>query len=310
MSDRCSAVLEGSILALNEPDIESSGNANQTHTGDESSPDIGPKSHAMRTFVRSTQPHGPHGSNLDDERWEEATIAPPATVHSATQRALISSAEDSPAKISPSQDDEQDSTGSDPACSSSSLESLTLFSPRGDGCLLRTYPDSFPQRVGEISESFSRRWPNSGFTTSRGECWTADTSECPSGGGAYSSLRDVLEADVHPRFYLSPKAATGILRRAEKRGRRLPEELRTALQAHLADATEAMNWTATEPISSPARSQQNKDGMGKSKPSFTSQVRRLTPTEYERLQGFPDGWTVALSTRVPTDPDTQPVGTP
>jgi hypothetical protein len=32
-------------------------------------------------------------------------------------------------------------------------------------------------------------------------------------------LPDVLEADVHPRFYLSPRAAAGILRRAEKRGK-------------------------------------------------------------------------------------------
>src|SRR5581483_12397774 len=97
---------------------------------------------------------------------------------------------------------------------SSSLESLTLSSPMGDGSSLRTYLDSFPQRVGEISESFSRRWPSSGFTISPGECWTVDTSECPNGGGAYSSLRDVLEADVHPRFCLSPRAAAGILRRA------------------------------------------------------------------------------------------------
>lgn len=26
--------------------------------------------------------------------------------------------------------------------------------------------------------------------------------------------------------------------------------------------------------------------------SGEQQVRRLTPTEYERLQGFPDGWTI------------------
>ena len=99
-----------------------------------------------------------------------------------------------------------------------------------DGSSLRTYPDYFPPTVAEISPSYSRRWPSSGFTTSPGECWTADTSECPSDGAASSSLPDVLEADVHPRFYLSPRAAAGILRRAEKRGKALPEALFTALK--------------------------------------------------------------------------------
>lgn len=38
-------------------------------------------------------------------------------------------------------------------------------------------------------------------------------------------------------------------------------------------------------------------------------VRRLTPTECERLQGFPDGWT-CLCTSVPTPPDTAHSETP
>lgn len=29
--------------------------------------------------------------------------------------------------------------------------------------------------------------------------------------------------------------------------------------------------------------------------SFTESIRRLTPTECERLQGFPDGWTEGVS---------------
>jgi hypothetical protein len=106
---------------------------------------------------------------------------------------------------------------------------MTLFGQE-DGSSLRTYPDFFHQTTDEISESFSRRWPKSGFTTSLGECWTADTSECPSGGGEFSSLPDVLEDQVHSRFYLSPKAAAGILRRAEKRGRELPAHLAKALR--------------------------------------------------------------------------------
>jgi hypothetical protein len=47
-------------------------------------------------------------------------------------------------------------------------------------------------------------------------------------------LSDVLEtSDVPDRFYLSPKACAGILRRAAKRGKTLPAMLATALQAQL-----------------------------------------------------------------------------
>ena len=119
----------------------------------------------------------------------------------------------------------------DPASSSSSPDVQTsLFQPEG-GSWSRTYPDFFPPSVAEISRSFSRRWPSSGFTTSPGECWTADTSECPSGGGVSSSLADVLQDDVPSRYFLSPRAAAGILRRAEKRGRELPAHLAAALEA-------------------------------------------------------------------------------
>ncbi len=124
---------------------------------------------------------------------------------------------------------ERDLMENEASCSTRQPESLTLFSGTEDGCSLRTFPDSFPRTVAETSLPFSRRWPNSGFTTSLGECWTADTSECPRGGGGFSSLPDVLEGIVPDRFYLSPKAAAGILRRSQKRERELPVALLDAL---------------------------------------------------------------------------------
>ena len=51
-------------------------------------------------------------------------------------------------------------------------------------------------------------------------------------GGGVCSLSDILETgDVPQRYYLSAKACRGILRRAEKRGKELPEALRRALRA-------------------------------------------------------------------------------
>jgi len=62
--------------------------------------------------------------------------------------------------------------------------------------------------------------------------WTRATSESPSDAVA-SSLSDVLEeiGTVQDRFYLSRKASLGILRRAERRGKILPEPLERALRA-------------------------------------------------------------------------------
>ena len=73
--------------------------------------------------------------------------------------------------------------------------------------------------------------PTAFLTLSSSE-WTAtlvpsrnDASVC--------SLSDILQAtsDVPRRYYLSPKACAGILRRAEKRGKALPEQLVAALTA-------------------------------------------------------------------------------
>jgi hypothetical protein len=50
--------------------------------------------------------------------------------------------------------------------------------------------------------------------------------------GDVSSLSDILEETgaVPPRFFLSRTACAGILRRAERRAKALPEALRLALE--------------------------------------------------------------------------------
>lgn len=73
-----------------------------------------------------------------------------------------------------------------------------------------------------------------------------NTSECPSEEIA-CSLWDILEIGVlPPRYYLSPKACAGLIRRAEARGKTLPELLRLVL-TQAAQATVAEDL---EPISS------------------------------------------------------------
>lgn len=46
-----------------------------------------------------------------------------------------------------------------------------------------------------------------------------------------ATLSDVLQSETSERYFLSPRACAGILRRAEKRGKELPGPLRDALKA-------------------------------------------------------------------------------
>jgi hypothetical protein len=45
-----------------------------------------------------------------------------------------------------------------------------------------------------------------------------------------TKLSDILEEDADPKYNLSAKACEGILRRADKRGKALPDVLREALE--------------------------------------------------------------------------------
>ena len=62
-----------------------------------------------------------------------------------------------------------------------------------------------------------------------GVSWTPNTGECPS-AAVESRLSWILEAIAPPKYYLTPKACNGILRRAERRGKPLPESLESALR--------------------------------------------------------------------------------
>jgi hypothetical protein len=94
----------------------------------------------------------------------------------------------------------------------------------------------FPQTLDEILQQSSPRFANAGRVTSRGEFWMRNIVEWHN-DAVVCSLSQILEANVPQKYYLSPRAARGILRRAEKRGKKLPEQLQRALtQVALMDA--------------------------------------------------------------------------
>ena len=114
------------------------------------------------------------------------------------------------------------------------LQSLNAIGP--SGWFGRTSPAFCQQTEDGRLEPLSGAWSNSGIARP-GECLTLSTSEHAAtptlshSAAAGGSLSHILETgDVPQRFYLSPKACAGILRRAEKRGKELPPALHQALQ--------------------------------------------------------------------------------
>ena len=67
-----------------------------------------------------------------------------------------------------------------------------------------------------------------------GFCLTLNLSEKPRIPNP-TLLSDILEEDADPRYNLSSKACRGILNRANKRGKKLPEVLEEALKAQIND---------------------------------------------------------------------------
>ena len=94
---------------------------------------------------------------------------------------------------------------------------------------LKTSRDFSLPTTDEISRSSFGRWPNSGMAWD-GECLTAVTSEFHS-RVSESTLSAVVETgEVPQRYFLSPNAATGMLRRANLMGRPLFPPLRRSLE--------------------------------------------------------------------------------
>lgn len=230
-----------SILASPAPDGVTSDSASETSTAAPSSQSDSPACPSGTTSTlfnpyRTLQKDGSVLEGFAERSVVDALHGP--TGNKEPLVVSIFSAADSPARISPSPDDGRGSPGSDPACSSSSPGSLSLFDPSGFSS--RTYPDCSPRTAVGTSASCLERWPTSG-TAWHGGFSTAASSECPSADGACSSsvttLADVLEPSAPARYSLSARAAAGILRRAEKRGRSLPASLAQALTALSAGET-------------------------------------------------------------------------
>ena len=137
--------------------------------------------------------------------------------------------EDSPAKTSPlpEWDREPDFEALSQDSFTNFLDWLQTAAPELSSS--RTFQDFSLPMTEEISKSLFKLWPNSGIAWD-GVCLTAKTSESPS-HAKESSLLDAIETgEVPQKYFLSPNAARGITRRADRMGRVLFPPLRKALE--------------------------------------------------------------------------------
>ena len=116
----------------------------------------------------------------------------------------------------------------------------------------RTYPVLFHQQTEQILEPCLKKsqkpvfqclqvaggqpqeWLEGERLTQLGECLTPNFGEYPN-VERESTLSEILEDNVPEKYSLSPKACLGIIRRAKAKGRKLPENLRIALEQKIAE---------------------------------------------------------------------------
>lgn len=117
-----------------------------------------------------------------------------------------------------------------------SAEYSRKYNPNGSSLRMSTV--CLPQTREEISPTSSWHWERAGTRTSHGEflmlnmCeWTEWSSPCRRDEGV-SSLSGILESLSNRlrRFFLSRIACEGIIRRSAKRGKPIPEPLKTGLE--------------------------------------------------------------------------------
>ena len=133
-------------------------------------------------------------------------------------------------------------------CGGRSCDSLMRHTPVGSS--ERTSLASCHQTTDKIWVPLSGRWETSGMGSPT-EFWTLSSSEFPSAAEG-CSLSGILEnPGAHLRkYFLSARAAQGILRRAAKRGRALPPALQQALESL---ATRGLGTAGTDLGSEPCK---------------------------------------------------------
>nr|CAA57705.1 M.EcoHK31I polypeptide beta [Escherichia coli] len=161
-----------------------------------------------------------------------------------------------------------------------------------NGLLLKMFPDCSTATMDKTSKLSSIRWSNSGMAF-RGEYWMQNTLEHPS-VEEECTLSQVLETCAPLESFLNPEQLESLINRAKERGQMLPEPLLQAYQKQISILSSMQVLDEKQP-----QDLKQKDTGTMEKPTLLTQeevqmlyVRRMLPSEYERLQGFPENWTL------------------
>ncbi|SFE68179.1 hypothetical protein SAMN04487969_10597 [Paenibacillus algorifonticola] len=159
------------------------------------------------------------------------------------------------------------------------------------GFLSRMFPGYLTVIREMISKSSSEHWLNSGMVW-HGEYWMQNTLEHPN-VVEESILSQVMETSVPLKYFLNRAQLQSLLDRAWERNKPLPPDLARAICLQLSTL-----YSMPELEEKLQLDLKQKDTEMMEKPihltpeaAQTLSVRRMVPSEYERLQGFPVGWT-------------------
>lgn len=160
------------------------------------------------------------------------------------------------------------------------------------GYFSKMFPGSSTPIMEKISKLSSPNWMSSGMAF-RGECLTLNTLEHPKDVDA-SILSEVLEPSAPLRYFLDAEQLKSLLNRAEARSTPMPLALKKSIESQISTLSNMPELAESLQL---ARKQKDIETTGKPIHATLEEapmlyVRRMLPLEYERLQGFPDDWTL------------------
>lgn len=164
--------------------------------------------------------------------------------------------------------------------------------------LLEQIPPSY-----QAPDGGARAWQLDHKAPPRGESWTLNISECPN-DAVESSLSQVLQSSVAPKYYLSEKAIAGLVRRVKMQKISLPKALAASMRmagidtAGVAESDKEWPPRVSPTLLASGIHSSNHflwSGCALLYPGDGGRPRRSTTVEHERLQGFPDEHTAVLS---------------
>ena len=187
-----------------------------------------------------------------------------------------------------------------------STRTRTLSGKNGlAGFLSKMFPDFLTVPTVRTLRSSSPRWMNSGMVF-RGEYWMQNSLEHPS-AVEERTLSQVLEPSAPLKYYLSGEQIQSLINRATERGTSLPPAMMKAYRAQISFLSSTRALAEEQARGRREKAIEMMEKLILSTPAATRMlfVRRMLPSECERLQGLPAGWT-EIDTELSETPSVSP----